>query len=228
VEVALISAVMALILLLDAPLPAAPVAAEPPKEVLAPAPVAEEPRKLPDLKPGEEQVIVLPDANGRTGTVVVERGGERIVLNEPYASSRITDEGQIKFEKLPEPEVRATFQRVVTALPARPLSFLLYFVRGSDTPTDASKLEDERMLQELRKRSTHDIVVIGHTDRVGRQEANDELSLQRAERVKAHLVEHGIAAERIRTAGRGEREPVVPTEDGVDEPRNRRVEISVR
>jgi outer membrane protein OmpA-like peptidoglycan-associated protein len=38
----------------------------------------------------------------------------------------------------------------------------------------------------------------------------------------------GISAERILTAGRGKREPLVPTADGVADPRNRRVEISVR
>jgi outer membrane protein OmpA-like peptidoglycan-associated protein len=70
--------------------------------------------------------------------------------------------------------------------------------------------------------------VIGHTDTVGGVEDNDELSLQRAERVKADLVAQGIPADRIRAAGRGEREPVVPTVDNVDEPRNRRVEINVR
>jgi outer membrane protein OmpA-like peptidoglycan-associated protein len=72
-------------------------------------------------------------------------------------------------------------------------------------------------------------VVIGHTDRVGNEQANDELSLQRAERVKAEFVAQGIApAERIRAAGRGERELLVPTENDVDEPLNRRVEINVR
>ena len=136
--------------------------------------------------------------------------------------------GTIRFEKLSEPEVRASFERVVTALPARPISFLLYFIRGEDTLTEASRRERDRMLGELRKRPTPDIVVIGHTDRVGRDEANDRLSLQRAERMKSDLVRDGLAAERIRTAGRGEREPVVPTDDGVDEPRNRRLEISVR
>ena len=84
------------------------------------------------------------------------------------------------------------------------------------------------MLAELRNRPSPDIVVIGHTDSVGSTEANDQLSLQRAERVKADLVRQGIPADGIRTAGRGEREPLVRTADNVDEPRNRRVEINVR
>ena len=224
-EVALIGAVMALILLLHGPVPTAPLAAEPAVELPAPVVMPEE---LPAPKSTQELVVVLPDANGHVGTVVVERGTERIVLNEAYATSRITAQGEMRFEKLPEPEVRASFERVMTALPARPLSFRLYFVRGSDALTDASRLERDRMLEELRRRATPDIVVTGHTDRVGKDEANDQLSLQRAERVKSDLVVHGIAEQRIRTAGRGEREPVVPTADGIDEPRNRRVEISVR
>jgi outer membrane protein OmpA-like peptidoglycan-associated protein len=46
--------------------------------------------------------------------------------------------------------------------------------------------------------------------------------------VKAYLVEIGIPAGRNRTAGRGERELLVPTTDNTEEPRNRRVEINVR
>ena len=70
--------------------------------------------------------------------------------------------------------------------------------------------------------------MIGHTDLVGDNEGNDELSVKRAERVKAVLVDLGIPADRILVAGRGKREPAVRTSQGVDEPRNRRVEIDVR
>jgi outer membrane protein OmpA-like peptidoglycan-associated protein len=70
--------------------------------------------------------------------------------------------------------------------------------------------------------------VIGHTDRVGSELRNDQLSLQRAQRVKTLLIPLGIPENRIVTAGRGEREPVVSTADNVDEPKNRRVEINVR
>src|ERR1041384_7189295 len=94
------------------------------------------------------------------------------------------------------------FHDAIAALPPRPVSFLLYFVTGRDDLTDASKLELGRMLEELRRREVADIVVIGHTDRVGNEQANDELSLARAERVKAEFVAQGIAsAERIRAAG---------------------------
>jgi outer membrane protein OmpA-like peptidoglycan-associated protein len=71
-------------------------------------------------------------------------------------------------------------------------------------------------------------MVIGHTDTVGGLSYNDRLSLARAERLREMMVELGIPAERIQAAGRGKREPLVPTEENVSEPRNRRVEISVR
>ena len=46
--------------------------------------------------------------------------------------------------------------------------------------------------------------------------------------VRTALIRLGIAPENIVAAGRGKREPAVPTADGVAEPRNRRVEILVR
>jgi len=207
------------------------------------------------LFPGtKEMVVVVPSADGHVGMVVVERGEDRVILNEAYATSRVTSDGQIHLEKLEPKEVQSQvkllpgerasapqpalehvaaalpmFHDAIAALPPRPVSFLLYFITGTDDLTEASKLELARMLEELRRREVADIVVIGHTDRVGNEQANDELSLARAERVKTEFVAQGIApAERIRAAGRGEREPVVPTENDVDEPLNRRVEINVR
>jgi len=175
-----------------------------------------------------ELVVVLPQADGHVGTVVVERGAEVIVLNRPYAASRIRGESGPHAEQLSGEEVQRAFGGALAALPAQPVSFLLHFITGTDNLTDASKAELARMLEYLRTRQAPDIVVIGHTDTVGGLEDNDELSLQRAERVKADLVSQGMPADHIRAAGRGEREPIVPTADGVDEPRNRRVEINVR
>jgi outer membrane protein OmpA-like peptidoglycan-associated protein len=175
--------------------------------------------------PAPDLVAVLPSADGHTGAVVVERGGQSTVLNRSYAASRSGDKAPIQLD---EKRVRQTFGPALEAMPAPPASFLLYFVTGTDELTAASKGELGRMLQELKRRPASDILVIGHTDRVGQQTENDRLSLMRAQRLKADLVAQGIPADRIQAAGRGEREPLVPTDDGVDEPRNRRVEINVR
>jgi len=177
---------------------------------------------------GDELVVVLPSADGHVGMVVVERGGERAVLNRAYAASRIVDGGAPRFQILGEVAVRQEFRAVLAALPSRPKSFLLYFLEGKDELTPESQVELDGVLAELRDSGALDVQVIGHTDRLANDEYNDRLSLQRAERVREELIRMGIPKSRIMTAGRGEREPLVPTDDGVAEPRNRRVEINVR
>lgn len=173
-----------------------------------------------------ELVVVLPSADGHTGTVVVDSRGERTILNQPYAANRMgPNSGPTR---LSEQEVKSAFGAALGSIPARPASFLLYFVTGTDQLTEESGAELERMLMELRRRPAPDILVIGHTDTVGGDADNDRLSLLRAERVRASLVAQGIAPGRIHASGRGEREPIVQTGDSVDEPRNRRVEINVR
>jgi OmpA-OmpF porin, OOP family len=172
-----------------------------------------------------ETVTVLPSADGHVGTVVVQRGETQQVLHEAYATSL---SGQTELARLSAEQVQSTYGGALHALPARPATFLLYFITGTDELTEESKLELDKVLTALRARPSPDVLVIGHTDTVGDPEANDRLSAQRAETVKSFLIGIGIPAERIRTAGRGERELLVPTAANFDEPRNRRVEINVR
>ncbi|MFN2643590.1 MAG: OmpA family protein [Burkholderiales bacterium] len=172
-----------------------------------------------------ETVVVLPSADGHVGAVVVYRGDQKQLVNEAFAVSRSTDD---KVTRLSPAEVERAYGATVHALPNRPASFLLYFITGTDELTEDSKTELDKMLAALRARPLADVLVIGHTDTMGETTANDQLSAQRAERVKGFLIGIGIPGERISTAGRGERELLVPTSDEVDEPRNRRVEINVR
>lgn len=176
-------------------------------------------------KPGDE-VALLPGPDGRpSGVVVVEREGQRHVLDNSYAASR---SGSAQVGTLSERDVRDRFGAVLSALPARPTSFVVHFVSGTDELTELSRAELPKILEEIKRRPVPDVAVIAHTDTVGEHEANDRLSAQRAERMKSFLIEIGIPAERIQTSGRGEREPLIATADNTDEPRNRRVEISVR
>jgi outer membrane protein OmpA-like peptidoglycan-associated protein len=171
---------------------------------------------------------VVPAADGHIGTIVVEGQGERRVIHSAYGAERIRADGRIETVKLDEQQVRQEFGATLAALPTRPAYFTLYFLSDSDELTPDSQRELKRVFDELKRRALPDILVIGHTDTFGSDWHNDQLSKARAERMKELLADMGIPADRIQTAGRGKRELLVPTEDNVHEPRNRRVEIDVR
>ena len=172
--------------------------------------------------------FVVPSHNGHVGKIVVTRGEESRVIDTAYGSQRLNGDGSVIAATLSETEVRSSFGPALLALPGRPASFMLYFLEGKDELTDESRIELEKVFAELKRRPLPDIVVIGHTDTVGGLAYNDKLSLARAERMREMMVAMGIPPDRIQAAGRGKRELLVPTEDNVSEPRNRRVEINVR
>lgn len=79
----------------------------------------------------------------------------------------------------------------------------------------------------LNQFSTARIRIIGHTDNVGMESANQKLSMDRAEALRQSLVGQGIAADRIEVAGMGSTQPVADnaSEDGRSQ--NRRIDIEV-
>ena len=78
----------------------------------------------------------------------------------------------------------------------------------------------------LRDNETVRIAVVGHTDLVGGEGYNNRLGLTRARAAASYLVSKGVASRRIDVVeSRGEREPVVATEER--ERRNRRAETAV-
>ena len=85
-----------------------------------------------------------------------------------------------------------------------------------------------KVFDAIKYRKTTDISVVGHADRAGSVVYNRQLSLQRAQRVANLLIAEGVNAKIIHVTSHGEENPLIPTADGVHEPRNRRVEITVR
>lgn len=125
-------------------------------------------------------------------------------------------------------QLRSKFAKALEAQPLAPKRFTLYFVEGGDTLTAESQAQVNAIFEEIKQRPAPDLIVVGHTDRVGSVTANDQLAAKRANSVREQLIKRGIEAENIHASGRGEREPLVATADEVAEPRNRRVEILVR
>ena len=71
------------------------------------------------------------------------------------------------------------------------------------------------------------VAIAGYTDLAGTQQYNLALSRRRADTVKAALVRDGVPAAAIDEKWFGKQNPRVPTADGVREPQNRRVEITM-
>lgn len=72
------------------------------------------------------------------------------------------------------------------------------------------------------------IISTGHADRAGSYDYNEDLSVKRAVAVKDALIERGVEPSVIVINGKGEMDPADPTGDGVPEPENRRVKVSIR
>ena len=177
---------------------------------------------------GHDRTVLLPDQEGRSGVLVVKSAQGETILDKPYKTADVYRDGRIETQTLDAESVRQQFDRALAAQPPRPVSFTLYFLGDSDELTPESKPIMELVKAELARRPFPEIAVIGHTDSIGTTAYNDALSLRRAEAVRQILTGAGISSTLIEISGRGSREMLVQTSDGVAERRNRRVEINVR
>jgi outer membrane protein OmpA-like peptidoglycan-associated protein len=177
---------------------------------------------------GKDRIVLLPNKDGSSSALTLKTSKSETVLDKPYAAANVAENGLITPLEQNQESVKANYGNVLAAQPERPISYMLYFISGTDELTAESKLMLQQVKAELKARAAPEIIAIGHTDTVGKDADNDNLSKERATTMKNVLVAYGVSGEHFTVAGRGERELLVQTADGVDEPKNRRVEINVR
>jgi len=176
----------------------------------------------------QDRVVLLPNADGSRSAVVLKTAAGEQVLDQPYEAASISQAGKIAASRETAESVQSRYGQTLSAQPKRPASYMIYFSSGNNEISAESAVAIEQMKADMKSRSAPQITVIGHTDRVGTVEANDALSLKRAQLMRDMLLAGGISEAQIEVSGSGEREPLVSTDDEVDEPVNRRVEINVR
>ncbi len=103
----------------------------------------------------------------------------------------------------------------------------IQFLFGSDqiNPNSLSILND--VATTLNEHPQFNAVIEGHTDSIGDDQLNLELSQGRATSVMNYLISQGIEATRLRAVGYGENAPIASNEDKDGRARNRRIEFSV-
>lgn len=176
----------------------------------------------------QERVILLPQADGSPSAVVFEsKQGGQAILAEPYAT---LENSRIQLSThLSEPaEIARRYKDLSDALPMRPKTFTVYFESGEDRLTAESEAQMAEILAALGSLPAPELIVTGHTDSVGSITVNDQISEKRAELIRKRLIEQGIPPNRVEAIGRGKRQLLVPTADGVPEALNRRVEIRLK
>jgi outer membrane protein OmpA-like peptidoglycan-associated protein len=178
-----------------------------------------------------DRVILLPgEEGGETGAVaIIAESGEVVtVVETAYTEARVKEGGAADTKQTDADAVSQEYGELIQALPMPPRSFILYFMEGTTTLVPESEPDLVKLFEEVAARPGVDVQVTGHTDTVDSTERNDRLSLARGEEIRQLLVDRGLDPALVRAVGRGERELLVPTGDGVSEVRNRRVEVIVR
>ena len=120
----------------------------------------------------------------------------------------------------------ATVERVGEGIQVTFESGLLYDFDSDRVRGDAST-NLRNLAASLDEYPNTDLLIVGHTDSDGPGDYNEDLSSRRARAAADYLESHGVARRRLRTAGRGEREPVSSNDSEVGRERNRRVEVAI-
>ena len=201
---------------------------------------------------GQYNFLAVPEVEVNTGTNVRSRSefydhlftvGLRYTF--PTGGSRMTEEPQPMMEQSvielapepePEPEPEPVQEAAAPPPPAPPAppppaepeitrNFIVYFDWDESSLTPATQAILRQAAEFARTGNVARIILTGHADRSGTEQYNVGLSQDRSDMVRTMLVELGLPATGIVTFARGESEPLVPTEDGIREAQNRRVEI---
>ena len=174
-------------------------------------------------------VVLLPDESETVGRVLVTTEASQKELSTSRAA---IDTGRASAARSPfvvtEDVVRSAFRGALTATPRTPAIFTIFFNIGT-TEVDPGSAETLRSAIAAARVTTHaDISVIGHSDATGSDSDNLTLSLRRAQLVRNALLDEGIPAGLVELGYHGSKNPLIATPPGLAEPRNRRVELTIR
>jgi peptidoglycan-associated lipoprotein len=193
------------------------------------------PRIVGPTPPEQSLIVLLPnpddDATGRATVSSLARSntsGSVDLAAAREATSVATNRAPTTPAAMNATDVQRIFGTALSALPLAPEHFNLYFLFDSDELTAESHALMPAILEAVRGRPAPDVAVVGHTDTMGSPATNYQLGLRRATAVRNLLVATGVDTALVEVESHGEADLLIPTRDETMEPRNRRVEITVR
>lgn len=173
-------------------------------------------------------VVLLENPDGTTGALsVTDSRGTHELSQKGYGINLDTTKDAEPFEVSSE-KIQKDFGKVLAVQPEPPVTFTLYFYLGSTELTSQSQGKIKDIVTAIAEKQVARVEIIGHSDRKGDKEKNYRLAYKRAVAVKHILIDSGVPSGIIvDITSHGEENPIVPTPDGVAEPKNRRVEVII-
>ena len=179
-------------------------------------------------QPATDRVILLPDADGKVGELTLSNQAGSQTINQAYMSIEARGESYLEDPKqLNKDAVDSNYTEVLSSVPKSASRYILYFTLGTTELTDESKMLITKISDDVKSREFYDVFIDGHTDTTGSSEKNYHLALERAQTVNKLFGDKLPKPDKVRVTSHGDGNLLVATEDDVDEPRNRRVEILI-
>jgi peptidoglycan-associated lipoprotein len=172
-------------------------------------------------------VVLMDNADGTVGQLAVTSAKGEVLLDKPRSGVDL-DGTAGKPYTVDEDRIKRDFGKAQAAQPPLPVSFMLYYKVGGTVLTEESQTLIPAILEAARSHPAPDVSVIGHTDTVGDSNTNEKLGLERAKAVAEIIKKAGLKVHDLTIASHGKRNLLVATPDNTSEPKNRRVEITVR
>jgi outer membrane protein OmpA-like peptidoglycan-associated protein len=178
----------------------------------------------------ETLVVLIEDPDGEVGAATLTVGEDVVALDEAGEAAAVDALFKSASDPfvMPAEEISQEFGDTLAAQPPVPDVFVLPFDSAAAALSAEGAAIMHAILASIDERATADISVVGHTDRMAPESFNEALARARAATVRDALVAGGVDPAIIEVTSHGEANPVVATADEVAEPRNRRVEVTVR
>jgi outer membrane protein OmpA-like peptidoglycan-associated protein len=171
--------------------------------------------------------VLLDSPDGSTGAIIVTNDKGSALLNETYQAVEL-DGANVKPFAADSKKVGVDFAAALAAQPALPQTYLMYFKLNATALTPESEALVPEVFRTVRERGKSVVAVTGHTDTLGGEAANEKLALERARMIANMLQSNGLQAIELVVSSDGERNLLLKTPDNTAEPRNRRVEVTIR
>ena len=133
-----------------------------------------------------------------------------------YSLRQERNQNQLEIERLRDNTLRLTVDNEVS----------FDFDKADIRPSFRASLD--KLARVISKYDRTVVHIVGHTDAIGSQQYNQQLSERRARSVEAYLLSRGVAGSRLESWGLGEDEPRADNETEAGRQLNRRVEIFVK